>query len=271
MSRAAWAVAVVAAVGCRAEPPADWRAGVDAFRTAYEAILVGPAGPRTAIAGYYVGTDDTLWLKIVDGAPARVPSEDAATLSIVVDESGMHCRRGCGDGPVDVASMVEADLGDHHVVLSPQSGSLRVVVHGPTPVGPPVRWFAPDPAFWVQASLDRTSDAAPQTLATTRGLTKPMTPVGTLSFSLEGEATRLTAYDAGEGKIMIPFTDPTNDEATYAVGRYLEAELGDGPVALDFNRATNPWCAYSEHYNCPVPPADNAVPVPVRAGEMRPH
>ena len=64
---------------------------------------------------------------------------------------------------------------------------------------------------------------------------------------------------------------PTTDDATYAVGRYLEAELGEGPIALDFNRATNPWCAYSEHYNCPVPPRDNAVPVAVRAGEKRPH
>lgn len=31
--------------------------------------------------------------------------------------------------------------------------------------------------------------------------------------------------------------------------------------------AYNPWCAYSPDYNCPIPPKENRLLVPTRAGE----
>jgi uncharacterized protein (DUF1684 family) len=40
---------------------------------------------------------------------------------------------------------------------------------------------------------------------------------------------------------------------------------------LDFNFSDNPACAYSPHYNCPIPPKENVLPIAVRAGEMDPH
>lgn len=268
---AAFGAACLCAAACKPEPPADWAADLQAFRTAYEASLVSATGPRTAIAGHYVDPGSALHLRLTDAGVERTDEPAQASLSVSVDDGGMHCDRGCGAAAVSIDERLEIDIGSHHVILSPQSGTLRILVHGPKAMGDDVQWFAPDAAFWVQARLEPTPDAAPQTLATTRGLTKPMTPVGTLRFSLGGEAAELTAYAAGEGKALVPFADPTNGEDTYAVGRYLEAEIGDGPVTLDFNRATNPWCAYSEHYNCPVPPADNVVPVAVRAGEKSAH
>ncbi|MEK7329322.1 MAG: DUF1684 domain-containing protein, partial [Candidatus Eisenbacteria bacterium] len=59
---------------------------------------------------------------------------------------------------------------------------------------------------------------------------------------------------------------------TYPVGRYLDpVALGDGRYLLDFNLAYNPACAYSEHYNCPIPPRKNRLSVAVRAGEKDSH
>ena len=56
------------------------------------------------------------------------------------------------------------------------------------------------------------------------------------------------------------------------MGRYLDPEpLPDGRYVLDFNRCYNPACAYSDHYNCPIPPAANRLQVAVRAGEMDAH
>jgi uncharacterized protein (DUF1684 family) len=45
--------------------------------------------------------------------------------------------------------------------------------------------------------------------------------------------------------------------------------LSDGRILLDFNTAYNPFCAYSENFSCPLPPAENYLPVPIRAGEKR--
>ena len=52
--------------------------------------------------------------------------------------------------------------------------------------------------------------------------------------------------------------------------RYIDpVPLGDGRYILDFNMAYNPACAYSEHYNCPIPLRENSLSVPIRAGEMK--
>jgi len=40
---------------------------------------------------------------------------------------------------------------------------------------------------------------------------------------------------------------------------------------IDFNRAYNPACAFSDYYNCPIPPKANALKVAIQAGEKDPH
>ena len=68
----------------------------------------------------------------------------------------------------------------------------------------------------------------------------------------------------------MPFVDATSGTETYGAGRYLELEaLEDGTFLADFNLAYNPYCAYSEDYSCPIPPAENRISVPVRAGEKQ--
>ena len=70
--------------------------------------------------------------------------------------------------------------------------------------------------------------------------------------------------------LFLPFKDETNGEATYGGGRYIDIqdhEIQDGKVMIDFNKAYNPWCAYSSGYNCPVPPVANHLPFAVEVGE----
>jgi uncharacterized protein len=38
---------------------------------------------------------------------------------------------------------------------------------------------------------------------------------------------------------------------------------------VDFNYAYNPNCAYNPNWNCPLPPAENWLAVPILAGEMK--
>jgi len=71
-----------------------------------------------------------------------------------------------------------------------------------------------------------------------------------------------------ESGFLIMFRDQTSGEDTYAACRYLQIPFqSGGEVWLDFNRATNPSCAYATSFACPLPPAGNRLSVPIRAGE----
>ena len=86
------------------------------------------------------------------------------------------------------------------------------------------------------------------------------------------EVSRLLEPGIGENMYSIFFRDATSGKETYAVGRYLDIEqLPSGDFVLDFNLAYNPACAVSPFYNCPLPPAENALPVRIMAGEKDAH
>jgi len=70
--------------------------------------------------------------------------------------------------------------------------------------------------------------------------------------------------------LFIPFTDNTSGNESYGGGRYLDYKISDiknNKLLLDFNKAYNPYCAYTTGYNCPIPPAENDLKVAIKAGE----
>jgi hypothetical protein len=92
---------------------------------------------------------------------------------------------------------------------------------------------------------------------------------GTITFEVGGEAVELTLYipPGGHG-YFLPFADATSGQETYGAGRYLDPEpLPGGKLLVDFNLAYNPYCAYNTLWACPVPPQENRLRVPIRAGE----
>jgi len=100
---------------------------------------------------------------------------------------------------------------------------------------------------------------------------------GQAQFTVENKPQQLGVYLKADGKnstLFIPFTDATNGHETYGGGRYLDAALPalDAPtIKLDFNQAYNPYCAYNSEFSCPVPPAENRLPVDIPAGEKAFH
>jgi len=97
---------------------------------------------------------------------------------------------------------------------------------------------------------------------------------GYFEFQVEGNSCRLQVYRMddslaeGGAYLFIPFKDETSGAETYAAGRYIDLkENTSGWYDLDFNRATNPYCAYGKGYSCPVPPEENRLALPIRAGE----
>ena len=95
---------------------------------------------------------------------------------------------------------------------------------------------------------------------------------GQLVFRLRHDELRLTALTGPAGQdFFVMFKDATNFSTTYAGYRMLFAarvESG-GWTVLDFNRASNPPCAYSAYTLCPLPPPENRLAIAVEAGEQR--
>jgi uncharacterized protein (DUF1684 family) len=139
-----------------------------------------------------------------------------------------------------------------------------------------LKWFAPNLALQVKAAFAPIQNPDMVIIATSRGLKKEYFRVGVFQFAVDGKPLTLTALSlsaapkAGD-ELFVPFRVDT-----YEVGRYLMLpfQRPDSAYVLDFNTATNPLCNYSAHYNCPIPPRENVLAVPIRAGEMsypRPH
>ena len=137
-----------------------------------------------------------------------------------------------------------------------------------------LKWFPPNVAMQVKAVFEPIAHPDTIVVATSRGLRKD-TPRRRIRFAIDGTPLTLTALavsaapKAGD-ELFVPFRDATTGVETYEVGRYLTLRFqptGSGYV-LDFNAATNPLCNYSPSYNCPIPPRENRLAVPIRAGEM---
>lgn len=142
-----------------------------------------------------------------------------------------------------------------------------------------LQFYAPDPAWRVSARFERSPDAAPFDMGTYSGQTARYVQYGTLQFSIGGKTQTLRVYQnlrlagvAGYADyLFLPFKDHTNGETTYGGGRYLDFRTGDigtdGSMTLDFNKAYNPYCAYSDGYSCPIPPKENHLEMEVPVGE----
>jgi uncharacterized protein len=76
-----------------------------------------------------------------------------------------------------------------------------------------------------------------------------------------------------EGLLLLVFADETTGTGSRPPSRFLLIEPPangldqNGPVVVDFNRAFLPPCAFSDEFNCPLPPARHRLGASVTAGE----
>ncbi len=143
---------------------------------------------------------------------------------------------------------------------------------------PYLRFYDADSTYRVNARVELINNAAAFMMPMFKGAAREYVPYARLKFNLNGAPQTLTVYrstaltNIAEYKdyLFLPFTDLTNGADTYGGGRYIdirEVEINNGMLALDFNKAYNPYCAFSPLYSCPKPPAENELKVAVKAGE----
>ncbi len=135
----------------------------------------------------------------------------------------------------------------------------------------PLAYFAEEADLNLVLEVDRDIDHAPVPLPTTTGETREYTPYGRITFTVDGTDATLTVYQEPErGRLLIPFRDATSGKETYGAGRTVDPqERPDGKLAVDFNYAYAPYCQYNDNWTCTIPPMENWLKVPIRAGEQQ--
>lgn len=115
-------------------------------------------------------------------------------------------------------------------------------------------------------------------MPTTKARLPEYTKYGDLYFTIDNEEYKLEVYQnpeisqrpGYEDYLFIPFTDETNGEETYEVGRYLEFRIPTSDeIYIDFNLCYNPYCSYNNRFSCPIPPSQNHLPIRITAGEKK--
>lgn len=131
-------------------------------------------------------------------------------------------------------------------------------------------YFPLDPSWRVEARFEPSKTPRTIPVADILGSVEPSPTPGTVVFEHGGRTLRLDALEGDDGGLFLIFADPTNGKETYGAGRFLYTDAPkDGRVVVDFNKSYNPPCAFTAFATCPLPPRQNKLAAPVRAGEKK--
>jgi uncharacterized protein len=139
-------------------------------------------------------------------------------------------------------------------------------------------FYEADSSFKVLCTFIKSKSKKPFEIPTSSGKNKVFVTLGYLKFNIRGNQYKLAVYQnvlfktnpLYKNYLFVPFKDLSNNIETYGGGRYLDFDLLDlkkDIIYLDFNKAYNPYCAYSDGYSCPIPPKENHLNLEIKAGE----
>ena len=129
--------------------------------------------------------------------------------------------------------------------------------------------------FYIKAVFKKSKGEKKFKMKTTTTRLPEYKKYGEVTFEIKGEKFKLNVYQnikllkkkEYKKHLFLPFTDLTNGETTYGGGRYIDLEIPkENTIVIDFNKAYNPYCAYSHKYSCPIPPAENFLNIKIEAG-----
>ncbi len=259
--------------------PEEHRASVLAWRAARDARLRDSDGWLTLVGLHWLvpgenrfGSDVRNDLVVVgEGVPAVVGS-------LVLDGDTVELHRAGHD-----ALQLASDLSGEPTVLD--VGTLRMyVIQRGDRFGLRVRdhaspalaafdgmpHFDVDPTWRLVGRLEAAEPGTTLEIMDVAGiLTHEPTP-GSVAFERDRRTWRMAALPGGDdGSLWLVFGDATNGTSTYGGGRFVYTGPvdADGGVVVDFNLAYNPPCVFTPYATCPLPPAQNRLPLAIEAGE----
>jgi hypothetical protein len=239
------------------------------YLKAGETVYLAPKPDRSLHFTFEPSRADILQISF-DGETAELNRDGFAfDLSALLAEGARYPvseRFDLGGGP----SQLGKDTMGFRVILFDQSRAAAQTYEGGS-------WFDFNKDLVVKTKFIPAETMEARVIETERGLAKQYFLAGTVRIKSPDGAFDLPLYAATSDpskidNLFVSFTDKTTGAETYGVGRYLEFDgFGAFPpktLAVDFNRAYNPYCARSPHYNCPKALVDLAVAL--RAGEKAP-
>lgn len=142
----------------------------------------------------------------------------------------------------------------------------------------PLNYYDPNPDFVFKSKLFYKEKADTVIIMGTKGEPRTVIVIGHVELNKDGKIYPVNIYKAfsriGEAYYSIWFTDKTTGKETYGVGRYLDFELeadSNFIYTIDFNKAYNPYCAYTPMYTCPIPREEDFIDMSIEAGEKNFH
>jgi uncharacterized protein (DUF1684 family) len=133
-----------------------------------------------------------------------------------------------------------------------------------------LKYYSFNKDYIVDFVLEKAEKAKTVELKMTDGTTEKLILFGKLKGEIGGFTLSLLLYQHEDGNFFLPFKDKTAPTETYGGGRFLDLPLTNvknNRLRVDFNLAYNPYCAYNEDFACPIPPAENTLPIRIEAGE----
>jgi hypothetical protein len=240
---------------------------IERERSGYaEWLATAPNSPLAALAQQPIGSGIRL------GPPdADVPLEGVAEHR-VTERAGRVTLAG-GSGSRLVPPGRPLALGSYFVTSGGVSGRRVITVYGPNRERKATEYYEYDPTLVFVGPITPPEEPGEVRVLAVDGIEVDAAEAGTVVIPIDGRPVRLRVRRIPTGieeesELEVYFRDGTNGQGSYPAGRFLSlVPVGEGRYRLDFNRARNPFCAYSSAFPCPAPWRGNSIPAKVEAGE----
>jgi uncharacterized protein (DUF1684 family) len=244
----------------------DW----NAWRAERHEELAGPDGWLALVGLFWlepgeatIGSDPSSTF-VLPGGPASIGRVVTADDVRLVTDDGEHVLAVGGD-PIAIGSLrllVIERAGRRALRVRDTESAARASL-GEIPV------YDYDPALRVRAHVRPPAPGQQLSIVNVLGMSVDEPCAGILDFAVAGTPVSLVTI-SGDAGYFVMLRDATSDaEETYPAGRYLDVPAADanGETWVDLNRLYTPPCAYTSLATCPLPPAENVLAIPIRAGE----
>ena len=254
-----------------AEAERDWQQ----WRSRREADLTRPYGWLSLTGLHWLGRTPHR----LPGVPGRWWHDDSGIwVSVAADHPALTVDGAVPGEPMLVLGTAgrARTVHDGAVLLEPldRSGTWGVRVRdpeSPTRAGfQGIPTFDYDPAWVVRGRFEPFA-AGPRLTATgsvADGIEHAVELAGLVRLTIDGQEHSLLVGTGARPTVV--FRDATSGIESYPALRFVPATISGAEAVIDFNRAVNPPCAFTDFGTCPLPPPGNTLSVRVTAGEQSP-
>jgi hypothetical protein len=264
-------------LGCQSPAlplPDDYEADLAQWRTDRLAELIAPRGWLSLIGLHWLQDGANTFGSAADN-PVRLPAPIPAQLGrYTLQDSTVRTQIIAGDSLLVVnTDSTEFRYGPIEWLLIERGDRWGVRVRDttlPTRITlEPIDYFTVDPRYRVAAAFTPAATQTSRRMRNALGMEYDVPVLGTLRFRLRGKSEQLLAMDGGPDQLFLVFSDATTGETTYGGGRYLYCPVPDnaGQTVIDFNRAYNPPCVFTDFATCLLPLPDNHLELALEVGE----